>query len=74
MTLRRYLLVALVAFAAALATVLVVRIWIAPEPRVENEVHALLHQQLKLDPTQVTKTYLRRLREWRAEADGEAPH
>ena len=29
---------------------------------------------LKLDPTQVTKTYLRRLREWRAEADGEAPH
>ena len=52
MTLRRYLLVALVAFAAALATVLVVRIWIAPEPRVENEVHALLHQQLKLDPTQ----------------------
>jgi flagellar biosynthesis protein FlhG len=29
---------------------------------------------LKLDPTQVTKTYLRRLREWRAETDGEAPH
>jgi flagellar biosynthesis protein FlhG len=29
---------------------------------------------LKLDPTQVTKTYLRRLREWRAEAEGEAPH
>jgi len=29
---------------------------------------------LKLDPTQVTKTYLRRLREWRAEADGEAQH
>jgi nickel and cobalt resistance protein CnrR len=52
MTLRRYLLVALVAFAAALATVLVVRIWIAPEPRVENEVHALLHQRLKLDPAQ----------------------
>ncbi len=29
---------------------------------------------LKLDPTQVTKTYLRRLREWRAESDGDAPH
>jgi flagellar biosynthesis protein FlhG len=29
---------------------------------------------LKLDPTQVTKTYLRRLREWRAEVDGDAPH
>jgi flagellar biosynthesis protein FlhG len=29
---------------------------------------------LKLDPTQVTKTYLRRLREWRAEAEGEASH
>jgi len=29
---------------------------------------------LKLDPTQVTKTYLRRLREWRAESDGEAQH
>jgi flagellar biosynthesis protein FlhG len=29
---------------------------------------------LKLDPAQVTKTYLRRLREFRAEADGEAPH
>jgi flagellar biosynthesis protein FlhG len=26
---------------------------------------------LKLDPTQVTKTYLRRLRQWRAEAEGE---
>jgi len=29
---------------------------------------------LKLDPTQVTKTYLRRLRAWRAETDGEASH
>jgi flagellar biosynthesis protein FlhG len=29
---------------------------------------------LKLDPAQVTKTYLRRLREARAEAEGEAPH
>ena len=29
---------------------------------------------LKLDSTQVTKTYLRRLRAFRAESDGEAPH
>jgi flagellar biosynthesis protein FlhG len=29
---------------------------------------------LKLDPTQVTKTYLRRLREARAESDGESSH
>jgi flagellar biosynthesis protein FlhG len=29
---------------------------------------------LKLDPTQVTKTYLRRLREWRAETEGDAQH
>ncbi len=33
-----------------------------------------LAKVLKLDPTQVTKTYLRRLREWRAETDGEAQH
>jgi flagellar biosynthesis protein FlhG len=26
---------------------------------------------LKLDPTQVSKTYLRRLREWRALSDGD---
>lgn len=33
-----------------------------------------LAKVLKLDPTQVTKTYLRRLREWRAEVDGDAQH
>lgn len=33
-----------------------------------------LAKVLKLDPTQVTKTYLRRLREWRSESDGEAQH
>lgn len=48
----RYGLVALVAFAAALAAVLVARTWIAPEPRVENEVHALIHKKLKLDESQ----------------------
>lgn len=52
MSLKRYLLVALVAFAAALAAVLVARIWIAPPPRVESEVHALLHEKLTLDAAQ----------------------
>jgi nickel and cobalt resistance protein CnrR len=48
----RYGLVALVAFAAALAAVLVARVWIAPEPRVESEVHSLIHGKLKLDEGQ----------------------
>ncbi|WP_150295253.1 periplasmic heavy metal sensor [Sphingobium estronivorans] len=48
----RYGLVALVAFAAALAAVLVARTWIAPEPRVESEVHSLIHKRLKLDAAQ----------------------
>jgi hypothetical protein len=52
MTVRRYLIVALVAFAAALAAVLLARIWLAPPPRVESEVHALLHQRLTLDAGQ----------------------
>jgi 16S rRNA A1518/A1519 N6-dimethyltransferase RsmA/KsgA/DIM1 with predicted DNA glycosylase/AP lyase activity len=52
MNARRYLLVALVAFAASLAAVLVTRLWFAPEPRVESEVHALLHQRLTLDAAQ----------------------
>ncbi|WP_157218576.1 periplasmic heavy metal sensor [Flavisphingomonas formosensis] len=48
----RYLLVALVAFAAALAAVLVARTWLAPPPRVESQVHALLHERMTLDPAQ----------------------
>ena len=48
----RYILVAVTAFAAALAAVLVARMWLVPAPRVENQVHALLHQRLKLDPAQ----------------------
>lgn len=52
MTARRYILVALVAFAASLAAVFVARVWLAPEPRVESEVHALLHQRLTLDAEQ----------------------
>lgn len=52
MMLRRYGLVALVAFAAALAAVLVARLWLTPQPRVESEVHALLHEKLTLDAAQ----------------------
>ena len=53
----RYGLVVLVAFAAALAAVLVARTWIAPEPRVESEVHSLIHQKLKLDFAQEQRIY-----------------
>lgn len=53
----RYGLVALVAFAAALAAVLVARVWIAPEPRVESEVHALIHKKLKLDDAQEARIH-----------------
>lgn len=53
----RYLLVALVAFAAALAAVLVARTWLAPTPRVESEVHALLHERLTLDPAQKARIH-----------------
>ncbi len=52
MNARRYLLVALVAFLAALAAVWLARIWLATPPRVESEVHRLLHQQLTLDAGQ----------------------
>jgi nickel and cobalt resistance protein CnrR len=52
MTFRRYLLVALVAFAAALAAIYVARTWLAPPPRVESVVHTLLHQRLALDSVQ----------------------
>jgi hypothetical protein len=44
--------VALVAFAAALAAVLVARAWMAPEARVESEVHTLIHRKLELDESQ----------------------
>lgn len=57
MSLKRYALVALVAFAAALAAVLVGRLWLAPQPRVESEVHALLHQRLTLDPAQEARIH-----------------
>lgn len=52
MSAKRYLLVALIAFAAALAAVLVARVWLAPARPVEGAVHALLHDRLKLDDAQ----------------------
>ena len=49
---RRYLPGARVAFVAALAAVLGARLWRAPAPPVESEVHSLLHQRLTLDAAQ----------------------
>ena len=58
MSLKRYLLVALIAFAAALAAVLAARVWFAPPARpVEGAVHALLHERLKLDAAQEQKIH-----------------
>lgn len=52
---RRHVLVALIGFAAALAGVVAGRVFIAPPPPVENEVHALLHHELDLDAGQVVR-------------------
>jgi hypothetical protein len=49
---RRLLLIAAIAFAAAIAGVLVGRALIAPKPPVETEIHTLLHEQLALDDGQ----------------------
>ncbi|SNS62143.1 Heavy-metal resistance [Sphingomonas laterariae] len=50
---RRYvLLIALIAFVAAIVGVVVGREIVVPERPVENELHDLLHQQLKLDDAQ----------------------
>ncbi|EQB29706.1 periplasmic heavy metal sensor [Sphingobium ummariense] len=57
MTPGRYALVALVAFAAAFAAVLVARAWLTPPPRVESQVHALLHERLTLDAAQEARIH-----------------
>jgi len=49
---RRLLLIALVAFAAAVAGVWVGRAYVARQAPVETELHALLHDQLGLDAGQ----------------------
>lgn len=52
---RRVLLIALVAFVSAIAGVFIGR-FVADQPRAkETELHALLHDQLKLDPQQHVK-------------------
>ncbi len=53
--LRRTLLVAIIAFAAAFAGVWLGRAMLAPKPAADSELHALLHDQLKLDPAQHAK-------------------
>ena len=50
--LRRTLLVALIAFVAAIAGVWIGRVVFAPKPAADSELHALLHDQLNLDATQ----------------------
>lgn len=49
---RRILLIALIAFAAALAGVFVARAWVERASPPENELHAVLHNDLDLDASQ----------------------
>lgn len=49
---RRIALIALIAFAAAIAGVIVGREYVIPQRPVENELHDLLHSQLDLDAPQ----------------------
>lgn len=49
---RRLLLIAVIAFAAALAGVFIGRAYVARQAPVETELHALLHSELELDAAQ----------------------
>ena len=49
------MLVAIIAFAAAIAGVWLGRAMLAPKPAADSELHALLHDQLNLDPAQHAK-------------------
>ena len=53
--LRRTLLVALIAFVAAIAGVWIGRVVLAPKAVADSELHALLHDQLNLDSVQHAK-------------------
>ena len=53
--LRRTLLVAIIAFAAAVAGVWLGRAVLGPKPAAGSELHVLLHDQLKLDTAQHAK-------------------
>ncbi len=48
----RYLLVAAIAFVAALGAVWVARTWLAPAPHADGQIHAILHERLTLDAAQ----------------------
>ena len=50
--LRRTLLIALIAFVAAITGAWLGRAVLAPKPVADSELHALLHDQLNLDPAQ----------------------
>ncbi|NYT40970.1 periplasmic heavy metal sensor [Sphingomonas sp. R-74633] len=52
---RRLLMVALIAFAAALAGVFIGRAYVAQQGPVETELHVLLHHQLDLDDAQKSR-------------------
>ena len=52
---RRTLLAALIVFAAAIAGVWVGQAVLVPRPAAGSELHALLHDQLNLDPAQHAK-------------------
>lgn len=52
---RRNLLIGVIAFAAAIAGVCIGRAVLWPAPHPDNELHALLHEQLDLDATQQAK-------------------
>ena len=51
-SLRRTLLVVLIAFSAAIAGVWIGRAMLVPKPIADSELHSLLHDQLDLDPAQ----------------------
>lgn len=53
--LRRTLLIGVIAFAAAIAGVCIGRTVLWPTQHPDNELHALLHDQLDLDPAQHAK-------------------
>ena len=53
--LSRTLLIAIIAFAAAIAGVWLGRAMLAPKPGADSELHALLHDQLDLDLAQHAK-------------------
>ena len=49
---RRLLLLVLLTFAAAIAGVVIGRVYVVPVRPVENELHELLHRDLKLNSAQ----------------------